>query len=230
MAASILERHRVNSVRSSYLSTIRLGSSHWGRNLLLSLSLLIAIGFTLVFAVPYFYGRGSAAEAFVASGRLSWLLAHIGTAMIALLIGPFQLWMGLTGKALPTHRLLGAIYISSIAVSSITTYYLSITTTLGWVFGAGLAGLATAWVISTGLAFAAIRARNFDQHKEWMIRSYVVTFGFVFFRMFVGATEAASIGELSERLTAASWFCWSVPLLITEAVLQGRKIFSNPQR
>ncbi len=215
---------------SSYLATIRLESSHWIRNLLLSLSLLIAIGFILLFAVPYFYGRGNASEAFVDSGRLSWLLAHIGTAMVALLIGPVQLWMGLSGKALPTHRVLGFIYISAIAISSITTYYLSVTTNLGWVFGAGLAGLSTAWVISTGLAFAAIRARNFDQHKEWMIRSYVVTFGFVFFRMFVGATEAASVGELSERLTAASWFCWSVPLLITEAILQGRKIFSNPQR
>jgi uncharacterized membrane protein len=215
---------------SSYFLTIRPGSSHWVRNLLLSLSLLIAIGFILLFAVPYFYGGGSAGEAFVSSGRLTWLLAHIGTAMVALLIGPVQLWMGLAGKALPTHRLLGVIYISAIAVSSITTYYLSITTELGWVFGAGLAGLSTAWVVSTGLAFAAIRFRNFDQHKEWMIRSYVVTFGFVFFRTFVGATEAASVGELSERLTAASWFCWSVPLLITEAILQGRKIFSKPQR
>jgi hypothetical protein len=91
-----------------------------------------------------------------------------------------------------------------------------------------LGGLATAWVITTSLAFAAIRKRMISQHQEWMIRSYVTTFGFVMFRLFVGVTEVAEVGTLIDRLNAASWFCWAVPLLITEAVIQGRKIFQNP--
>ena len=33
----------------------------------------------------------------------------------------------------------------------------------------------------SGMALIAIRRRNFIQHKEWMIRSYVVTFAFVTF-------------------------------------------------
>jgi hypothetical protein len=35
---------------------------------------------------------------------------------------------------------------------------------------------------------------------------------------------AAKVGTLTEQLAVASWFCWAVPLLITEAILQGRKI------
>lgn len=91
-------------------------------------------------------------------------------------------------------------------------------------FGAGLFGLGCAWVVTTGLAFIAIKSRLIQQHMEWMIRSYVVTFGFVFFRILVGILTALEVGTLFERLTAASWFCWAFPLLITEAIIQGRKI------
>lgn len=109
---------------------------------------------------------------------------------IALFVGPPVLWMGLKRRSMPIHRKLEMVYLASVAVSSITTYYLAITTKVTWVFGAGLGGLATAWVITTGLAFIAIGRRLFEQHKEWMIRSYIVTFGFVFFRMCVGILEA----------------------------------------
>jgi hypothetical protein len=34
------------------------------------------------------------------------------------------------------------------------------------------------------------------------------------------------VGSLQEQLAAASWFCWAGPLLVTEAILQGRKIFA----
>ena len=38
----------------------------------------------------------------------------------------------------------------------------------------------------------------------------------------------AGIGTLVERLNAASWFCWAFPLLVTEVILQGRKILKAP--
>jgi hypothetical protein len=60
-----------------------------------------------------------------------------------------------------------------------------------------------------------------------MIRSYVVTFAFVNFRILAGVLQAAGVGALQEQLAVASWFCWAVPLLVTEAVLQGRKIFAG---
>jgi hypothetical protein len=61
-----------------------------------------------------------------------------------------------------------------------------------------------------------------------MIRSYVVTFAFVTFRLVWAAFHAAEVGTLPEQLAAASWSCWAVPLLFTEAILQGRKILAAP--
>jgi hypothetical protein len=105
-------------------------------------------------------------------------------------------------------------------------FYLSTHTDFGWIFGAGLFALATAWVTTTTLAYLAIKRSLIDQHKEWMIRSYVVTFAFVTFRVIQPSLQAAHIGTPSEQFTVAAWACWAVPLFITEFVIQGRKVFA----
>ena len=79
------------------------------------------------------------------------------------------------------------------------------------------------------MAYVAIRRRLIEQHQEWMIRSYVVTFGFVFFRMMFIGLQSAEVGTLQEQLATSAWFCWSLPLVVAEAFLQGRKIFA-PRR
>jgi uncharacterized membrane protein len=189
----------------------------------LGLATLVALGFIAGFALPYFAG-GAALDQY--PGKEAWIFIHIGGGMVALLVGPGQLWLG-QKRRFELHRKLGMIYIASIAVSVTAAFYLASHTTLGWVFGAGLTGLAIAWVVTTGLAFAAVRRGLIHQHQEWMIRSYVVTFGFVFFRILFGILDAAGVGTVQEKLAAASWFCWAVPLLVTEAILQGRKIFAR---
>ena len=189
---------------------------------LLAISFLLAAGFFFGFALPYLALDQEVLERF--DGRTFWIVTHVASGSVALLIGPFQLWMGFTGSRKPLHRSLGKIYLLSIAISSLCSFYLAATTQVTWILGAGLAGLGLAWVITGSLAYVAVRRRLYQQHMEWMIRSYVVTLGFVFFRIFVGITSALDIGTLFERLSAASWFCWAIPLLVTEAVLQWRKM------
>jgi hypothetical protein len=194
-----------------------------GTAIVLGLSMLVGLGFGAGFALPYFAGGEELARY---PDRQGWLFLHISGGMVALIVGPGQLWLGHTNRRMEVHRKLGLVYMASIAVSVTAAFYLATHTALGWVFGAGLSGLAVAWIVTTGLAYAAIRRGLLQQHREWMIRSYVVTFGFVFFRILVGVLQATSVGSLSEQLAAASWFCWAAPLLVTEAILQGRKIFA----
>jgi hypothetical protein len=182
----------------------------------------IAMVFVVHTALPYF--SFSEAQFGRYGPRRWWLLVHIGAGTVALLSGPVQLWLGLANQRKALHRALGATYIACVAVGSLAGYYLALTTTFGWVFGTGLASLATAWVVTTGLALVAIRRRLYDQHKEWMIRSYVATTAFVTFRLFFLVLGQAGIGTPIERATAMSWLCWAPPLLITEALLQGRKM------
>jgi hypothetical protein len=196
----------------------------WGRAVVLGGATLLAVGFLLMFALPYLVpGEGRAAHY---ASRRPWLLLHIVSGTITLLVGPTQLWLGFGLRHLGLHRRLGVTYVGGVAVGSVTALYLALHTSFGFVFGLGLAGLAVAWVVTTGLGLIAVRRAQLAQHREWMIRSYVVTFAFVTFRLLAGLLERAQVGTLPERLAVASWFCWAVPLLVTEAILQGRKIMA----
>ena len=190
----------------------------------LILGALVAGGFFASFAFPYLRFDSTVLQRF--EGRTFWIWTHVALGTVALLTGPFLIWLGLTRKRLDLHRPLGMIYLGSVALSSLAAFYLAATTGVSWVFGMGLAGLGVAWVITSGMAFVAIRRRMIQQHQEWMVRSYVTTFGFVTFRLLVGILTAMDVGTLIEQLSAASWFCWAGPLLITEAVIQGRKVLA----
>ena len=78
------------------------------------------------------------------------------------------------------------------------------------------------------MALAAILKRKFEQHKQWMIRSYVVTFAFVSFRVVDDILHHYGYGDIPDHDAMLAWGCWAIPLLFTEAILQGRQIFRNP--
>jgi hypothetical protein len=190
----------------------------------LSLTALAAIAFVAGAAVPYFLSSSYGPPEY--APRRGWLLLHIVGGVIALLTGPVQLWLGLADRGMAWHRRMGIGYMTGVGIGSLAAFYLSTLTDFGWIFGAGLFGLAVAWVTTTTLAYLAIKRSLIDQHKEWMIRSYVVTFAFVTFRVIQPALYAAHIGTPLEQLAFTAWACWAVPLLVTELVIQGRKVLA----
>ena len=196
--------------------------SRRGTIVLLSAGSLMAIAFFAFAALPYFVSSSYNATEY--AGRRGWLLVHIFGGTIALLTGPIQLWLGIADRRIDFHRKLGLAYLAGVAIAATGAFWLAAHPSFGWVYGAGLGSMATAQVVTTSLAFVAIKRTLIDQHKEWMIRSYVMTFAFVTFRMIQPALQAAQVGTYLEDLAVAAWACWAVPLLITELVIQGRKI------
>jgi hypothetical protein len=205
-----------------------------GTVVVIGLALVAAVTFVALVALPYFtFLYSDVPGQYVDEARFGlywpkrgWLLLHIMGGMTAVLAGPVQLWLGLSDRRMDVHRRLGIVYIAGVVIGTVGAVALGVQTALGWVFGAGLLSLALAWVVTTGLAFVSIRKSLIHQHREWMIRSYVVTFAFVTFRIGETILEGAGIGDQLQDLTFMSWACWAVPLLITEAILQGKKIFA----
>jgi len=200
-------------------------AGNWLRLITISMAALVALGFFVTTALPYLRLDQQAMARY--GTRRGWLLMHVAGGAVALLIGPAQLWLGVSRRARSLHRRLGITYVASVAVGSCAAFYLASHTTLGWVFATGITGLGIAWVVTTTLAVVAIRRGLIEQHQDWMIRSYVVTFAFVTFRVLWSILEAAHIGTPREQLGVASWFCWALPLLVTEVMLQGRRIFDR---
>jgi hypothetical protein len=198
---------------------------------LLITTMCVAVVFWLVAALPYLSTRkesfGRFAEQFYPRRHGLWL--HIAGGTLAMFTGPLQIWLGETRRRLDLHRSVGYAYLAGFVLSECGAYYMALTTRAGVVYASGLFGMATAALIATSMAYIAIRWRNFVQHREWMIRSYVVLLAFVFFRFELAITEAYGIGGpgnegLITRIGLAAWSSWAIPLLVTEALLQYSKL------
>jgi len=154
------------------------------------------------------------------------LVTHIAGGIVAILVGLVQLWLGLTGRTRGLHRTLGRIYLGAVTIASAGAFYLALTIgSESFAYASGLFGLASAWVITTSMAYVSIRHHALEQHREWMIRSYVVAFAFVTFRLLDKPLIAWGVAKDTEVWTMMAFACWAVPLLVAEPLLQLRKIF-----
>lgn len=189
-----------------------------GKTVWLSVVLLGALVFWLLIAFPYLIGTADQMSLY--ETERPWIILHVALGTVALLTGPVQLWLGFAHRNMALHRRMGKVYMAAVGLNALVAFRLAATPSAGLVFGAGLSALALVWLLTTGMAYIAIRGRRIAQHREWMIRSYVATFAFVFFRIIVGGMQAAGIGTLLEALAVAAWLCWSLPLVVTEIVIQ----------
>ena len=103
------------------------------------------------------------------------LIPHTLCGVLALLAGPLQFSSRVRTRCLKFHRVLGRVYVVSVFIGAFT----------GIALAAGRPGLpgtsmqATAWMVCTTAALITARNRHIVQHRQWMARSYAVTFTFV---------------------------------------------------
>jgi uncharacterized membrane protein len=103
------------------------------------------------------------------------LIPHTLCGIIALVAGPIQFSSRIRQRYLGFHRVLGRLYVVSVFIGSFT----------GIALAAGRPGLpgtsmqAAAWMVCTTAAVITARNRQIVQHRQWMARSYAVTFTFV---------------------------------------------------
>lgn len=207
-------------MNSSAVTALPATRASWRLAAFLALAGVAAIAFVALAALPYYLSASYGPPEY--APRRGWLMLHISGGIVAILTGPVQLWLGLGERGMTWHRRMGIAYMAAVGVGAIGAYYMAFNTDFGWLFGASLATLATAWTTTTAMAYLAIKKSLVEQHKEWMIRSYVLTFAFVLFRLVQPMLQG--FGTITEQLAAAGWLCWTIPLLTTELVLQGRKI------
>lgn len=151
-----------------------------------------------------------------------WNLAfyvHISLAGFALLIGWSLFLKKLRAKRLHLHRLIGKIYIISVLLSSLSGYYIAFHATGGIYSILGFSGMSTAWLLTTIIAYKAIRGRDIKKHERWMIRSYAVTFTGVTFRLWMPFLIVAFQMDFLEAYPINSWISWMANLLVAELIL-----------
>ncbi|NOV02596.1 DUF2306 domain-containing protein [Paenibacillus planticolens] len=104
----------------------------------------------------------------------TFLVLHIGTALLALVSGLFQFSERFRIRFPARHRVLGRIYVVSVMVSGclglvITVYVDNFTKAMAFL------ALSFLWLFTTWKGFRYAVSKQFPEHRIWMIRSYAVT-------------------------------------------------------
>ena len=199
--------------------------------------LLVIVGWGIVLIFTYYFIYNNAFRYFNYSSPLydkhlkpfaPLLITHISGGIIAIVLGPLQFIPTIRKRYTKWHRLIGKTYLISVLIGGLAAITLAITKVImiehAIAFGTGLMGLGIAWLFTSSMAFWAVKKRNFAQHREWMIRSYVVTCGFTSFRIFTDILNNYMHVDGDQIGITMAWACWAIPLLITEMILQSRKI------
>jgi len=188
---------------------------------------LIAIYFVIEYIIPYLTNFGLEQFGDRYWAKKWWLTGHFLAGMIALLIGPFQFIKSFRNRYLNIHRTMGKIYIIAIIIGSFCAFYMSlyVSPQINMSWSIALFFLAVPWLISALMAYRMVRLKRIPQHREWMIRSYVVTFGFVIFRILNDESDLMTqlMPEFTERGPTIVWLAWAIPLFFTEVILQWDK-------
>ncbi|HET7709917.1 MAG TPA: DUF2306 domain-containing protein [Sphingomicrobium sp.] len=156
-------------------------------------------------------------------GHFAGTYAHVlgGTGM--LLFGGLNLYLAARRDNFPLHRLVGRTYLAFGVFGAVSSLFVTLSMAHKDAGSAlltnetiSLVTLAFAWLAFAGLGWRAARNRRFPSHGQWMIRSYVLAWAFVFCRI---GSRLADLDELGGG-EAFIWLSWVAPMILCEIVLQ----------
>ena len=163
------------------------------------------------------------------AGHFNLVYLHVLGGTIMLFLGLANLYIGSTRRFFRYHKVLGRAYLVGGGFGTIAA--IVITTSVdhkgsGVVAFPGIGNfsnttislltLSVAWLLAAGMALRAVRNRRYESHRDWMIRSYVLVWAFVFCRI---ASRVQGVEEMGGG-AAFIWLSWVAPLIICEVALQ----------
>jgi len=153
------------------------------------------------------------------SAHLPVVLTHAWGGLAMLVFGACALYIGWTRRAFRYHRWFGYAYLGLGGTGALFALIVSIAAPhepKSLYIATGT--LATFWLLFAAMALWAALNRRFDSHRQWMVRSYVLTWTFVGCRLATMIDVYPWLGK--EGVTAAIWVNWVVPILLCEIALQ----------
>ncbi|HKN19797.1 MAG TPA: DUF2306 domain-containing protein [Terracidiphilus sp.] len=146
---------------------------------------LFAMGLSVLFYtdIPYLYASDPSRPHYYALRW--WLLPHMLCGITAMFSGSFQFSTRLRKHNPRIHRTLGKIYVIAVVVGASLAAIMDLTVDIdpNWMVNVGYLSHPLAWGLTALIAYRTAVTRNFNVHRQWMIRSYLITFTFVLVRL-----------------------------------------------
>lgn len=203
---------------------------------------MIAIGFAAFAVHRYAFGIDSHAFLFglvfpdygyeqvvvLAEHPLTEFLHRVGGALL-LTVGLAQFWPALRRERPVLHRWTGRIYVALALLAAISGIVLGVIVPFGGlgetipavVFGVAL-------IVATLLGLARARARQFERHREWMVRSFALCLGPASIRL-VAPFFVYGLGMIERvAMVPSFWAGWLINLAFAEAWIVARRRRNTP--
>lgn len=149
--------------------------------------------------------------------------SHVLFGGLILLIGFFQLLPVSRRKFRRLHRMLGYVYVIGILLFAAPGGLLmSFFINRGPLVQLSFIAQATLWFYCTAMAFYKIKQRDIDAHRQWMWRSYSLTFAAITLRVYIFLTSWKFDLAQPEAYATLAWLSW-LPNLLTVELLMRRK-------
>ena len=148
------------------------------------------------------------------------ILAHIFGSAVALLLGPFQFLSGLRSRAPALHRWSGRAYLGfGVLIGGLAGFYMAFHAFGGLMGRSGFFFLAVFWLFTGVMAFKAILAGQVNEHKQWMIRNFALTFAAVTLRIQLGIVQGTEL-PFASSYPFIAWTCWVPNLIFAEWLIR----------
>lgn len=155
--------------------------------------------------------------------RPSWLqaffYAHIIGGGIALLLSPVQLSARIRARVPRLHRMSGRIVLTAIMAGGVAGLVLAPYNLAGPMGTAGFGLLAVLWVTFAARGFLAIRRGDVTVHRQWMLRTFALTYAAVTLRLWLGVLVPV-VGDFRSAYVLVPFLAWVPNLLVAEWVLR----------
>lgn len=202
--------------------TAKAGGRRMDRVAARGLAALLSIGVAL-FSYRYLVPVGPLAANVTANPfALPWLAIHVAGAATALLIGIFQFLPRLRTRAPGVHRWIGRTYVLACTFGGVSGLMLAFGSIAGPIAAGGFGLLALLWVSITVHAWRLAVNRRFAQHREWMIRSWALTFAAVTLRLYLPLAPLLGV-DFMVGYRAIAWLCWVPNLIAAELYLRATR-------
>ena len=206
-----------------------------------ALMAFLAIVVTIIALAPYItfnsenFNNATARYTTESTLRYVGLFVHAFSGGIALLIGPFQFLDGFRKRRQNIHRWMGRIYLVSILIGGLSAFIIAPGMISGLVGEVGLLSLAVLWLWTGWNAYSSIRKGDVKSHREWMIRSFALTFAAATLRLWLGTLIATQLPFLQTKYAGdfdalfvevyrvVMWLCWVPNIIIAEMIIQRRR-------
>ncbi len=182
-----------------------------------ALVMLLAVEIAIVSTLRYVTGGGTPPPPIVENAFANpFLVLHVVPSIIALLVGPLQFVRRLRTRWPAFHRATGYLYLVACAVGAPAGFMLAVGTSSGPLAATGFGTVALLWALLTWRGWRAAVARQFGDHRDWMLRSWAVTAAAITLRLMLPFSGLVLGLSFDTAYPVIAWLSWLTNLALVE--------------